>query len=860
MADLSGRLPLTEGTNRVIDDPAGPSSMGAIASFISSALEGYDAIKRDVSVKKEEAAKARDKAVKNDIFMQSVVAQDRAVSSVVSSTSAAVANQADSVSVPKPGPDPATLDPLAPAPEAAVVKAATTTGQEIKNVQTAVEQGRMPGISLEAAMNAQFRKIIENHPDNVEFVFDTWKKLGIDVMLFRQTKDYADWADHEREAEQSAQLEEQKFRTSVINVARTSLGEASIGMSDNDLYIAGLGWHQRNTELELNAKRTNIALQQTQINEAGRRTIEDDNNNYIETSIKMGIYNDLVPFISRIQTLGNAVVQNPTAENIAAFQNFGVGVNAMIENYVNSNIQLARQNGYKGDETKLRAEMTAQFKGVEELFAGDHSIVKANLAGLEAIKTELGIATHKALPVYMMLKTAGMNPAEMPSVIQGLESNPELKAQLTQELNGAFTDFGQERASTHLLNAVKILKGQKTLRDIAPGDLGTQLKILQPAAISLAQKYVRGDVTVDGDTVINAIGELTIASRMVGPGSGSNTFIVATGGFANPNARKALTKALGDNVDPDVTRATIQASTAASANLLQGMQVKMAGMNKQNQHFIFRWDDKSGKVWVDNAGAIAFNKNRSSGWGANQDSGRTSRPMVDTEIPADYRKLATAFNMNLDNIVELNKVVPIGVKATDLQLRGIYGRNKPFPQSEGDGPVDIQTEIGKMQGDLQRMLDINLTRPNVQRKIPERDFTKKPEYQAIAPAVTKAANTHGVPEPVLSALLFYENRSFNPNAAGPVIKSGTHKGDRAMGLGQVMAKTAAAYGISDRASLSPDEQVDLAARILADNKKAGGDWKDAVSRYFTGVDYETAKKQGRTDGFTDVITYVERVV
>jgi hypothetical protein len=81
-----------------------------------------------------------------------------------------------------------------------------------------------------------------------------------------------------------------------------------------------------------------------------------------------------------------------------------------------------------------------------------------------------------------------------------------------------------------------------------------------------------------------------------------------------------------------------------------------------------------------------------------------------------------------------------------------------------------------------------------------------------------------------------------------------------MGLGQVMARTAAKYGVADRSKLNAAEQADLAMQIVADNFKATGNWKDAVSMYFTGVPFAKAVKEGRTDGFNTVLQYVGAIV
>ncbi len=81
-----------------------------------------------------------------------------------------------------------------------------------------------------------------------------------------------------------------------------------------------------------------------------------------------------------------------------------------------------------------------------------------------------------------------------------------------------------------------------------------------------------------------------------------------------------------------------------------------------------------------------------------------------------------------------------------------------------------------------------------------------------------------------------------------------------MGLGQVMASTAAAYGITDRSKLNPAQQADLSMRVLGDNLKRTGNIRDAVAMYHSGTTYDEAARRHLTDGQQSTTDYVDSIL
>src|SRR6476661_2265751 len=95
MADFTDRLPLTDGTNRVIDDPAGPSIVTPILQTLSGGLESYVNYREGVIADREKAKKEEEKKRTTDAQSGVIKALYGAQDSVVDAAAGrAVAQQA----------------------------------------------------------------------------------------------------------------------------------------------------------------------------------------------------------------------------------------------------------------------------------------------------------------------------------------------------------------------------------------------------------------------------------------------------------------------------------------------------------------------------------------------------------------------------------------------------------------------------------------------------------------------------------------------------------------------------------------------------------------------------------------------
>lgn len=880
MAKLTDTLPLTQGTNRVIDDPATPSAVSGVLGMLSTGLETYVGYQQERAERKRKESLEAEKKRKSDATYDAIMGYDRAMASTspggypsLDPRTAPVTQEEVDAENPALANNPVFKN-AEPSVDPALEKEAVRRGEFVQSIAAAVEQSRMPAISLTTALNKEFRAVLNRFPDQAEQVLDTWKKMGIDTTLFREGRDAADWADEERESQQRQNEDERKFEQTMFERGMNGIDPellASGGpnggpMSREQVIAHGLSVAHLDAQLDMQVKRANLQVQTNAVNREVVKDAEQQTNRAIEQRLGVGIYNDSAPMISMVQNLMTSISKLPDAERLTRWQAFAPRIAQKMDNYVEQAIAQARAAGYTGDVDKLRSDMRATVERAKGMFAGELSVSTNYMKALDMTTKTLRLNAAQAMPVFSALQAVGINANEMQGVMEGLTGNKELQESLRNEMLGFSADFGKERASTRLMNIVKILRGEATLANMDPDTAAKSLPVLMRTARSLVGEYNRGG-DVDPNIVVNSIGSLTIAARTLNGGSSLGALRAATEGATIQPMRAALIKAKNSGIESvnNDAEATILASRAASAQILNVTQLRIPKANEQFRGSTYQlaWDKRTGKYELtrNNESLAEINRLIVANRG-NPDMHsryvRMRQNIINAKPPEELKQWQFVANANLDNLVALGQHDPNTPKATELELRNYYGKNILPASMKGDNkkPVNIEREIDTMFNTLERNLD-DIGNMNAPVKIRE-DWSKAPNYSEVAPVVSKVAGEMGVPEQLAMNLIGTES-TFNPGAQGPVIKSGSHKGDRAMGLGQVMARTAAAYGVTDRSKLNVEEQVRLALNVLRDNYERTGNWKDAVSMYFTGNKYKDALARNATDGFKSVLDYVEDI-
>jgi hypothetical protein len=198
----------------------------------------------------------------------------------------------------------------------------------------------------------------------------------------------------------------------------------------------------------------------------------------------------------------------------------------------------------------------------------------------------------------------------------------------------------------------------------------------------------------------------------------------------------------------------------------------------------------------------------------------------------------------------LNNLAHVGSSGYDDVIKGAsytearrYFATGAIPDSQKASTKGGKTPEQNVDDVISHMLDFVNKLPTPK---PITDISKMP----LASAVETSAKKYGVPGDIALRLIHQESGG-NPDVGR------SSKG--AVGPGQIMPATAAQYGVDDVTKLTPEENVDLAMRILADNHSKSGTWEDAVSMYHSGRKLIDAVKHGANDGHMSTADYTASI-
>lgn len=890
MADFTERLPLTDGTNRVIDDPAGPSIVTPILQTLSGGLEAYTSFKEEQAktraAEKLEAEKARKSSAEAGVISALYGAQDDVTSAAVGRAQAQqtadsyLQQTSDEVlgRINLGGIDTYQLDEKTGAVfdsgkvdlNPVVEKKTSQAIGDITNFMAAVDQGRMPPISLKSAINGRLRKLFEEYPDQAENILSMINKTDAKDVVFAEIGDVVAEINGNRTLAQNQREDDRQLEQDMFEAGMKGLGElAAIGganggpMTRSEIVAAGLRYARINTELELTTKQANLKKLNAEATAEERREAETTAQQEIFRILSGDIHNDAAPIIKMAQQLATSMATDPTGADAPRWEQLGLMANNAVNNWVENAVQIAVQRGSKVDPNTLRSQFKGQFQGLLDNFVGDSSVAQVNHRALQTMTDKLQINVQQALPVFMSLKNAGLRPEEMPAMMEGIQQNPDMAKQLREEIKGFIPEFGQERSSTRLMNIIRILRGEATLANVDPATARQQLKTLLPMSNKLAKDYNRG-LAVGEDAFLNSVGELAIATRTLTPSSGYGGHYTAAMALSNTDTRAALIKATKDpNADKAQVAATIQAVRAGNAVILNNVQTNIAKLNQQaGQYYTVRWDNANGRYIIDDSkkrAAIAAAR-RAGPVGGNAGAvgvsvrgnlGPSVVAIQNTGIPEAMKRWVDAANGSLNNIVELAPHDPTAPKGTALELRRYYGNNQPLKsQQDGEGVVPSK-ERGKMFDTLEKSLQS--IKPDAVDVPPAsnpgaRSVTGVRGQTVSVPAVTEIASkfannpnlglvqsiaqSKGIPVELATRLAFVENKfnHGNTNSAGASGVMQVRGFDPKNNTPVHDTESIRRFGKRVK-DLSAQENIELGMDILRRNYEKTGSWKKAVERY-----------------------------
>lgn len=866
MAQLTDRMPLTSTTNRIIEDPAPVPVLGEIASFVGNTIEGFAQLKREQATTRAARKKAedeeRDRAVTHEAFNAYYTAED-IVSQSGQTAPAPVGVPVEKLNInPETGQVFEDKGPVEVTPE--LQNDLTKSASRLQNVNSAVDQGRMPQVSMSAALTAEFQRLSNKYPGEEEQILDLWKKMGIDTNLFRPGRDAADQADFEREEAQSAATWTRERRQDLKMKGMISLGPAAEGLDDGQLVAHGILAEHSEYVLSQTKTRTEIAAQSANLTEVERKRTFEDSDQTIRTELHKRLFANSGPVITMLQQAAGllATPDVSTAEQQTRFQLMANRVRALGETSIRNAVQLAMQSGYRGDIKQLENELRINFNTAYETFAGEYSVAQQNHKALNNLKTVLGLEYHEMMPVYMAIKGAGLDPNTMPSVMNGLAENPVFAEQLRNEIKGFNLDWGKDRASERVINIIRLMRGEDTLADWSTERAIREMPNLYRVNENLTDDYV-ANKGVDANTVVNSLGNMTFAANTLGPSSPTSSYVAAVRTLAG-NAIGSLAKAVTDpSTDKQIVLATIQATRATHAHILNNAQARIAKINQASPYFRVQMDQRNGKYIIDDSRLRAAMRQQDKPDSRNPFKAQRESSMAvhaalkNARVPAEMKQWVTLANESIDAVAQLSKLDPQAPKVPEIAIRRYYGFGVPLPGDAGapKAVVNPRAETEAVLQNLERTINTELgealsaipgivaegqprvkvdesgarsttnlrgsviTIPPIQEL--DTKFAENPNYQTLV----QEAQAAGIPKEVAVRLGFVESGgdySAGRNAAGaqgPVQVTAVHNDLSKQMFGKPVSQ------------LTPQQNIKLGMQVLKNYYNETGSWEEAAMSY-----------------------------
>lgn len=687
MAQLTDQLPVSMNVKPVREPPAPSTGLATALGFLSKGVEVFAEDRRRNTVAKRQAEQDAYTAIERRIPFEANQSIQKAQELTLPSgplelPSIPTTQDANPVSGDVFG---TIVNPMS----GDALDSSNLAVGKLFNIKAAVSQNKMPGISLNAAINQQFQALMNRFPDHGEAISKYFRERGFNPSLDRTILD--EQSGHEAMREQGEKWEGDMFKAGSESVAPELLA----GMTREQVIAQGAAVSHTNFTLDQASKSLAVQLQRQNLSAGEKKAAQEELDNKVSQTTIVDAYNNSVPLFSALQQVMVGISKLEPGKQVAAFAALGPQYDQWSKNYKANAIARAQGAGATQETIKgLSSQLDDIIDRGRSLWSGDMSVASANQQALTTLKNTVGLDIAKTLPVYFALQQMGMKPDEIVGYSQGIQQNTKLSAALKKEMSGFTGEFGAKSASTHLKDIVDILKGRVTLQDFTPEEARVKLPTLYTTTQALTQKYAQGSMGVDGDTVLHGIGEMINAARTLGPGTADvRALTLATAGIASQNTWKSLIRAVKDPVHNDQAEATISGSRAASAGLLFALQPELHA--NDTPYWKITVDKTTGRARAVPTGKVAT--------GRMQGPGRegTTIPVVGGSgpVPEGMKRVVDSFNTNINNLVALNNYDPNGLKnVTPLEVAKYYGAGitpKSMLDKKTGKAIDPQQEVDR---------------------------------------------------------------------------------------------------------------------------------------------------------------------
>lgn len=764
------------------------------------------------------------------------------------------------------------------------LESAVSSGQEeVGNIQTAVAQGNMPRVSVDAAMDRIFQDFRHRFPDvDVEVITSMMEKMGMKTALgYNVEAAYKDM-----DASRQAFREERKAN---IEAGSEILGQAALTLTEDQIAEAGAARRKSDAEIAAVLQGVEIETKRAGLTEAQRKLDKEAAATTINQITIQDAMNTFAPLINSARDLIDIMGQNP-GSNPAAEDQFREVMGllkgrlpALIENYAN---QVAATTGDTAQSQTIRDHLTKTLEATILTPLENRDSDFLNMA--KTLETNLGLRTSEAFPIIAMMKSVGIN-LPLADLVMGQLDGP-MRDSIAKEMKGLTTNDiytlrGRESAGTQLLNMVRVLEGDTTLNQLnmEPAQLNRYFKTINNATVQIGRQISTGNLDQQ-DAYLNGMAETAIAAEQLSRGSPvlalTNAVASLTGRSAS-NFRTLISK----GEDPEKAQLVALGARGGVARAMQGLKMK----EKTYGFHTVVYDKRTGK-W-----GVQFNE---SAWKASPASRMGGGDPMDTKlgintgmrksapkVPAEARAMVSALNAASDFLVGTADMDEGAPKATELELRRWYNEDKA-PASvinqleakrkagaggvmkalnafeevlqEGDFDLTVPTRPGAggsavdAEGNVvvkgQKGQDVVIESATTIRS----KYGNKPEFKRLDSEID--AKGLGQYKNIILSQIGLESK-FRHNAS-----SGSSYGVMQINASAWNDVARERYGKSVP-NLSRDQNIDLGLWIWAENlKAAGGNVEDAVSMYHSGKDYKFVDQRNIGDGNMYTRDYVNGIM
>jgi hypothetical protein len=500
------------------------------------------------------------------------------------------------------------------------------------------------------------------------------------------------------------------------------------------------------------------------------------------------------------------------------------------------------------DRSTLQETYKTQRQALVDMISGPQSVVEMNKRVLENLSTNFGIQYEKAAPMLMNLQKMIGPQAVGVLLSPSIQGNPALMTMLKNELNAVTRDPSKMPSFTEF---VQSLNGTV---DPATWD-PEKMRAAAPAALVSMNALGHDSASSNGTDKQGHVALLNSIKQT----SGVAVDVVPQWGFANVlmqgkalNTRGVTTAMFhtGSINQPDkidAVHAWIPAATRTYATLSQlnaGDNYYSVKLDPHTLQWSAVWNGKMAVRSATGADVSGLPAGKLVAMGINPNGG--VKPAPSSKVLEQAATLNVMLN-NLSHSAASGWDDSLGKGVNYQEARRFFATGE-LPQSlknPTSKSKNGKTPEQNVDDTISHMLDFVNKLPNPSEPTASTKAGKIGP-SPLAPVIGASAAKYGVPPAIAASLFHTETRGGKDHRV-------SDKG--AMGPGQIMPATAAAYG-KDVTKLSDEDNIDLALHILSDNYKKTGNWADALSMYHSGHDLKTATAHNMTDGHMRTSDYV----